>query len=456
MHYRNYILFKSAYTTIENIYAFDINRKSLYQVTFSRFGASCPSVSPDSTELLFSTYTDHGFDIARTSLDPSLWKQIAVADEPSGIWPFAKGTEYPGIMLPDSVAELPHQAVSYGKLAHLINVHSWLPFYVPLGNMHGSDNTLPVELGFMLFSQNLLSTFISSIGYHYDHGNHYLTPKITWRGWYPIFELSGQIGGPSRSYPFPEGLKPTTRLTTYYDYYIKTYVPLFFDRGKHITYFLPQLEYEHNSTNFYINGNEHNGLHYVHSFLYATRYLRMSQRDLFPRLGGYVSASYTNTPLDEGQLGSMFSLQGGVYLPGIGDHHHLLLKAGWQKQDPGLYYLSINRLVFPRGYASEISAEIRTFSVDYALPLLYPDWAVEPVIYLKRIRADVFYDRSYGKDILEGEDKRYTGTYESTGAELMADFHAGRIIFPLAAGVRTGYLLNTGKLFTEFLFRIQM
>ena len=41
-----------------------------------------------------------------------------------------------------------------------------------------------------------------------------------------------------------------------------------------------------------------------------------------------------------------------LYLPGIGAHHHLLLKGGWQKQNPGLYYLSINRIDFPRGYAS--------------------------------------------------------------------------------------------------------
>jgi hypothetical protein len=302
----------------------------------------------------------------------------------------------------------------------------------------------------------LLSTFISSIGYHYTKGNHYFTPKFTWRGWYPVFELSGQMGGPTQSFAFPEGIKPSGRLSAYYTYHLKTYVPLYFDRGKYITYLLPQLEYEHNSTHYYINGNEHSGLHYMHAFLYATRYLRMSQRDLFPRLGGYISSSYTNTPGDEGQLGSMFSIQGRIYLPGIGTHHHLLLKGGWQKQNPGLYYLSINRLDFPRGYASAISAEMKTFSADYALPLAYPDWSSEPIIYLKRIRADVFYDWSYGKDILEGKDERYTGIYQSAGGEFLADFHAGRIIFPFSAGVRMGYLFNTNRMFTEFLFQIRM
>jgi hypothetical protein len=241
----------------------------------------------------------------------------------------------------------------------------------------------------------------------------------------------------------------------FYDYHLRTYVPLFFDRGKYITYLQPQVEYQRNSTHFFINGTGHNTLNYLHSYLYATRYLRMSHRDLFPRFGGFVSASYTNSLWDEGQMGSMFSLQGGLYIPGIGSHHHLLLKGGWQKQDPGLYYIPINRIDFPRGYPSAISGEINSFSADYALPLAYPDWSWEPVIYLKRIRADLFYDWSYGTDIREGSDKRYTGTYQSAGVELMADFHAARIIFPLSAGVRMGYLLNTGRTFTEFIFRIQ-
>ncbi len=208
--------------------------------------------------------------------------------------------------------------------------------------------------------------------------------------------------------------------------------------GNTLPTFQPELDFERNSTHFFINGSEHSGINYLHTYLYASHYLRMSKRDLYPRLGGFVSASYTNTLGDEGHLGSMYSLQGGVYLPGIGTHHHLLLRGGWQKQDPGEYYLSINRIDFPRGYESAISGEMNTFSADYALPLAYPDWSVEPIIYLKRIRADLFYDWSYGRNILEGKDKWYTGTYQSAGAELMVDFHAGRIIFPFSAGLRIG------------------
>ena len=60
----------------------------------------------------------------------------------------------------------------------------------------------------------------------------------------------------------------------------------------------------------------------------------------------------------------------------------------------------------------------------------------------KRIRADVFYDWSNGKDILEGKDKWYTGTYQSAGGELLADFHAGRIILPFLCRYKNGIFVQ--------------
>jgi len=182
----------------------------------------------------------------------------------------------------------------------------------------------------------------------------------------------------------------------------------------------------------------------------------MSLRDLYPRLGAYILGWFTTTPGDNHQLGSMFSVQAGLYLPGLLRHHHLLLRGGWQEQQPGLYYMSINRLLFPRGYSEVPSAGIRTFSADYAFPVAYPDFSAGPVIYLKRIRMDLFYDRSYGHNIFEKDRSPYTGAYTSTGGELYADFHAGRIIFPVSAGVRVAYLFNSDRVYSEFLFRFRV
>jgi hypothetical protein len=233
-------------------------------------------------------------------------------------------------------------------------------------------------------------------------------------------------------------------------------VPLIFNRGKTITYISPQLEYEHSATHYFADGHFWKGLDYLQFRLYMTRYLKLSYRDLYPRLGEYIQTTYTATPGDLGQLGSLLSIAAGLYLPGITYHHHLLLKAAYQKQYlvSALFYLPVNRIDFPRGYPSAVSAEFQTLSADYAFPVAYPDFSVGPVIYLKRLRMDLFYDMSYGKDILENTGIRYTGSYSSTGTEIMADFHLARIIFPVSAGVRIGYLLSKDALFSEFLLSI--
>jgi len=454
LSFHQFIFFRSSYNAVENIYALDMNRERLFQVTFSRFGAFNPSISSDSTELLFADYTSEGYNIAVTPLDTSGWKAIHATSDPAGIWPgtCAGNISQCASVLPVSTVQT--DSTVYHKGAHLLHFHSWLPVYTSVTGSTSEINTFPIYAGFMLFSQNLLSTLTSSIGYHYSNGYHYLTPRITWRGWYPVIEISGQLGGQVRSLPLPEGTLPG-KVSPYYEYRILTYIPLIFNRGRFVRYLTPQIEYEHTSTYYYEVDQVRQGLNYIRFALYMSRFLRLTSRDLYSRWGQYVFAAYRITPGDLGLLGSQFSIQAGLYLPGIGAHHHLVLRGEYQKQYPGVYFLPYQPIAFSRGYPVAIAEELTTFSADYALPVIYPDLSLGPVIYLKRLRADLFHDLSFGKDIIEGNAGRFSGSYRSDGIEIVADFHLGRIIFPISAGVREGYLYNRNRFFTEFLLNIR-
>jgi hypothetical protein len=451
--FRQFILFRSSYNGIENIYALDMARKRLFQVTFSRFGAFNPSISSDSTELLFADYSGKGYNIAGTPLDTSGWKAIQPSSDPAGMWPGTRTGEVSQYPSATPVSNIQTDTGAYYKGLHLFHFHSWLPFYTPVTGSTNQISSLPIYAGFMLFSQNLLSTLTSSISYHFSNGYSYMTPRIAWRGWYPVIEISGQVGGPVRSLPLPEGAVPG-KAASYYEYQVLTYVPLIFNRGRIIRYLTPQIEYEHKSTFYFSDDHVQQGLNYLHFSLYMSRFLRMSGLDLYSRWGQYVLAAYTVTPGDQGLLGSLFTLQAGVYFPGIGAHHHLLLKGGYQKQYPGQYFLPFHPIAFPRGFPVAISGELTTFSVDYALPVLYPDLSFGPVIYIKRLRADLFHDMSYGTNIIEGNVQRFSGSYRSGGIEIVMDLHLGRIIFPLSMGVREGYRYNRDQFFTEFLLNI--
>lgn len=434
-HYGNYILFRSSYHGIENIFAVDKTPSStLYQVTFSRFGAYNPAVSLDSTRLLFSSYTPAGFDVVSIPLDTSTWKRIPLP----AYQPGESDANIPGIM-DDANPQVPYPQRSYSKLSHTFDLHSWLPFYIDLEDYTTSIQEIPINLGVMLFSQNLLSTVISSIGYRYYQGYHQVIPTLSWRMWYPVFEVSGQFGNPVNTVS------------------VKSYVPLAFTGGRYITRLQPQAEYEYTGTEIVSGEDRVKGLHYLHAKLFFSRYLRYSVRDLYPRWGQSLAVTYTQTPADHDLFGSLASVQAVTYFPGLIRHHHLFCIAGFQLQDPGTYLLPINRVAFPRGYSDEVSRKFTSLLWNYSFPVVYPDWALGPVIYLKRIRANLFYDWSYGTELVKAHEagmERYTGTYQSFGAEILADMHVIRIIFPLSIGIRMGYIPGEKQFFNGLMFRM--
>jgi hypothetical protein len=448
-----YIFFRSSYTAVENIFALDTRSNEMFQVTFSQFGAFHPAISRDSTRLIFSDYTSAGYNVVSIPLDPKSWKAFSPAPGPRGIW---KGMEASARLPLSKATQAPRtaRAEPYRKAAHLFNFHSWLPFYTDLTSLDGMTTEWPVNPGAMLFSQNLLSTVISSIGYEYSGGHHILKPSISWKGWYPVIEASARIGGPVHALPLHEGWIIPSRKIPYAEYTLKTYLPLLYNRGPWVTSIVPRAEYQRTGTWYNDNGVLRKGLNYIHLRFVANHVLRLEIRDLYPRFGGYVSAIYTNTPGDKGLLGSMYTARGILYLPGILRHHHLVLQGGYQKQMPGFYLLGLNRIEFPRGYSSAVSTEFSCFTADYAFTIAYPDLSAGILFYLKRIRADLFYDGAYGTDVRLSGGERYTGVYRSTGLELRADFHLFRLILPMTVGIRVGYPPETGNTFTDFLFGI--
>jgi len=71
--YRDYVLYKSSYDGVDNIYAVEISTGRRYRVTSSRHGANDPAISPDGAKLLYSDFTVDGFNLAELPLDPSTW-----------------------------------------------------------------------------------------------------------------------------------------------------------------------------------------------------------------------------------------------------------------------------------------------------------------------------------------------------------------------------------------------
>ena len=110
--------------------------------------------------------------------------------------------------------------------------------------------------------------------------------------------------------------------------------------------------------------------------------------------------------------------------------------------------------------------EIDFLSVDYVLPLAYPDLNIWSLLYLKRIRGGLFYDYAAGpgNSIFEYTASGITPLYNHTsteslksfGFELLADFHILRIPYMISGGVQTAWKSPGEKPTFELLFNIDL
>jgi hypothetical protein len=99
-------------------------------------------------------------------------------------------------------------------------------------------------------------------------------------------------------------------------------------------------------------------------------------RDLKTPWGQHLDILYRHIPWDSGRYhGALFSISGGVYLPGPAKHHSLHIQAAYEAQRPDNYRFG-SEFLFPRGYTYTFHERLAKISIDYSLPLAYPDLAL--------------------------------------------------------------------------------
>ena len=453
----NYLFFRAAVGNKEQICALDLGDERLYQVTSAPVNASDVSYSPRSGEMLYAGYQANGYNLRKMTLDNNTFESL---EKPGN------SENNPGLLTHLAnqeeklfhEAEMPrknHPVKPYRKWKNLFHFHSWAPFYMDydVNNPAISD----VAPGLTLFSQNLLSTTLATLGYSYSNKAHHLHTNFTYKGWYPVFNLSGEYGGkpgivkpPSVSWE-PELANDYTR----WDATVS--LPLNLSNGKNITGMTPSVSYEFDRT-FYHNYQENyymRGLQTIDYGFWFYAYQRMAYRDLIPRWGFTFDLNYRSSPFSEKILGDMLSMEGRAYLPGLIEDHGISLAAGYQNQEPDKYLYS-SYLDFPRGFEPRTTEKLVTFESEYMFPLAYPDWNLPALLYVKRLKAAGFFDYAWNRRrILKNNQVVWeTEPLYSVGAELTTDFHLARAMFPLSAGVRYAYMPQFADHRIEFIFNV--
>ena len=455
------VYFSAGYTGIDNIFRFDLETNTVHQLTNVAFGAFEPSVNPKSGELSFADYHADGYRVATLPANNFLNLPVNTTEIAKEQLDAASTPEE--IEVIEGLADMKKGEYSprpYRKLTNAIHIHSWLPLYFDYMNPEAAltPEEFPVKLGATVLSQNLLSTVTGMLGYEYSNNTHYLHSGIRLKGRIPVFDININYGGFPSVYTLNAADNPPTSPNRF-SFASNTYVPLRFNTGKFITFMQPLLGYTYTSDVFPNeagNGYEQ-GVHWMNYRLYISSYLRKGMRDILPRFGITAFSGYRNAPFDTYNFGNSLSTGVSIYLPGLFRHQTFKLSRSSQKQEPERYLFS-NDQVLPRGIKDVSGLDMTLYNADYTFPILYPDLNIESILYISRIRGNVWFDHLVGKDILIRDpapgltDKNYT----SFGADLLFDFHPLRFMFPFSMGARVSYLPETAEWVPEFLFTIEV
>jgi hypothetical protein len=457
-----FIYFIAGFTGTDELFAINEKDEKIYKVLNSRFGIQ--DYSFDSEYLTYNDYSSDGYRLVQTRMDTIVFQPFDLKGT-DGLFTLAEtlSNQEGGVIDFQNLDNVDYKAEKYIKLAHLFKFHSWAPLSI-------DAESYSVYPGISAMSQNILGTAETSLGYRYkwdkEKGEVYANYK--YYGWYPVFEGEVNYGKSKSTYKIinqkvngNNNILDTDTVSREYTWketnlYVRTYVPFNLSRGNkyqliypYINYQLTNYEKDNDAPRNFPDGNVSS----VETGLYMYSVLHSSEQDLLPNFGVFLDVSYTTSIGKVFDMGSIFSASGTLYLPGVIKNHGVKINNSFQSKISGQYTFN-DKINFPRGHTSIDNDRIYKLSLDYLLPLFYPDKRIGGLAYFKRIKADLFYDYSFIQtDEVVNVNPLTNTTLQSAGVELTTDVHFLRFIFPFELGVRTSYLFNK-KFNFDFIFNV--
>ncbi|MCK9423852.1 MAG: hypothetical protein M0Q38_14775 [Bacteroidales bacterium] len=466
--YKQYIIYSVDYSGAENLYAMDTLTHAIYKITSGRFASLDPDFTPDKRFMIYSDYNSDGTMVVENEIDTSKWipvrqvvdhsiklyNDLAVQEKCNiqdsilvhRIYKMNQSDNYN--LTDDSIQGIIYPVKKYAKAANLFNPHSWAPVSFNINNQ-------TFRPGVMVLSQNTLSTMFANAGWEHDLNEQTgkLFAGLSYRGLYPVIDVRFDIGNRA-GWVLYEGSHESQRFT-WQETNFKTdiSIPWNFSHSKYSRFLQPKIGttligiQHHSSTPEQFTKGMIQSMDYR---LTAYQYLRSNQKDVYPHIGQSIDVNFRNTPFGGNNIGSIFAAVINLYFPGIIRHQGLWISGGYQhRQDfSDLSYSFSNIVAYPRGYTGAYDQALLSTGVNYKFPLLYPDLSVGSVLYVKRLKMNLYYDWA------NGMNTGYINTYQSLGGELTADFHLLRFVGPIEMGIRSLYYPGDGSWGFEFLYSI--
>lgn len=447
--WQDYVLYNSPQSGVDNVHAVRISTGQTFQVTSRPLGAYHAAVAPDGRHLAFHDFRAQGSRIVEMPLDAAAWTPVAPpAADPERLYSAALAATDPGAPLlrpqlaaPDSAGRFAVRP--YRPLAHAFHVFSYGLVQSPAGT--------GLSLG--IRSQDYLSTTQAIAGLSYDQTERTLAVfgGLSYQGRYPVFDVDVTHGGrnagryldrvlPADSLAFDRWRY--TRLRT------GLRLPLTLTRSKYLqaltvgAYFLHEQVHGYDVPRLRTEPGPNRPVNALEGTLSYARQLKQSARDVGPRWGQSLLLTGRFTPFGRGLDARQWGAIGSVFFPGVGKHHSLRLRGGYQWQQRREYQFS-PAVFFPRGSAYVGFDRLAVGSAEYRLPLADTHWALGRWLYVQRFKGAAFADVARGSSRLSSGP--VTRDFRNVGGSVSVVFNVLRLRTPLETGVRVVRNTITGE-----------
>lgn len=391
-----------------------IKNSKMFEVYNPQFGLNFPTVKND--QIIFADYHASGYKIVKTDfmignpipLDKD-WNENVFLDIPSDTFAVKK----------------------YHPLLNLFNIHSWAPMSV-------YPNEEDVNLGLSVFSQNLLSSSFATYNLNYNAFTNGINHEINYElaRYYPVFYTN-----------YSKSNEPNSRVQnvktniTGQSFYIGTQIRQYYDGSKWRKSFSSQFSYGMNETRYQFETTFKDTLQVLHNTQWAIAWStnhKRAQNDIYAPWSLTVTSIGFNN-LNSSQNAIAFKVSGTA--KGILKNDGVYWKYGRQFSSDDYTPTYLEQ---PRGVLNTIYKNAENLTIQYELPLVYPDLKMGPILYLQRIRLNGFYDYINLESFSDFKD------YYSIGGTIFFDFNPFRYsylsTFSLEIGVNQSnqYFFNPG------------
>lgn len=317
----------------------------------------------------------------------------------------------------------------YPKFTRPFNFHSLIPYF---------DDP---EYSFSLMGENILNTFQSELSFTYNRNEGYKQFGFTstYGALFPYLFGSVNYTLDRRDYGFDRNRNPVKVNWNETQVQAGLQLPLNFSQGRNYTRFniVSSINYSINDVKQAAFKNALPNNTYLNNSISFTNQIAAPVQHIYPHLAQTITLTYRNTINDLNA--HQFLASGTFYFPGLFTNHSLVFNVAHQRRDRN-YSIFSNQLPFSRGYTSDNLYRLYKAGANYHFPIAYPDAGFANLVYLLRLRGNVFYDYTHGTDFYTN-GTNFKADFRSAGAELYFDtqwFNESQITF----GLRYTYLLD--------------